>query len=462
MSAQGSTPPEPEHRARKLEKLRDRTDEIELIISGLTTVALFTLPGWLFESIGSIYSHLSVVTGIGGNLMLIMVPGLFYTLGFCFALHLLIRAYWAGLIGLRTVYPDGIRWDKTPGVGPLTQQYYRDRLPDLDSAIAGADRLASSLFAVISMVALGVLWLVMLLLVVLICAGLLGARFGATNQFIFLAFVLLVGMLVGLPLLLWLVDAVIGRLIPALPKKPTFVRTVRLIARASGILWPQRLILPVQLTVQSNTRPKVFFVLLTMGVLGIVFIGQARFAAWTEFSLSSEFRYLDSEVVREGYRSSHYENQRSPRDQVRLLPMIDQFEQQGGFVRLFLPYQPLRDNLILDQLCPEDVQGVACLRQIWSISLNDTTIATDQLLPTERLDLNLRGLTGVIPLHDLEPGIHHLTVVWNPAGSKTDQPIDDRYRSATVRYSIPFLFSPPFERGLVEDTGRTPAPPSDD
>ena len=60
MSAQGSTPPEPEHRARKLEKLRDRTDEIELIISGLTTVALFTLPGWLFESIGSIYSHLSV------------------------------------------------------------------------------------------------------------------------------------------------------------------------------------------------------------------------------------------------------------------------------------------------------------------------------------------------------------------------------------------------------------------
>ena len=86
--------------------------------------------------------------------MLIMVPGLFYTLGFCFALHLLIRAYWAGLIGLRTVYPDGIRWDKTPGVGPLTQQYYRDRLPDLDSAIAGADRLASSLFAVISMVAL--------------------------------------------------------------------------------------------------------------------------------------------------------------------------------------------------------------------------------------------------------------------------------------------------------------------
>ncbi len=447
---------------RNLEKLRDRTDEIELIISGLTTVALFTLPAWLFDSIGSVYSHLSIVTGIGGNLMLITVPGLFYTLGFCFALHLLIRAYWAGLIGLRTVYPNGIQWDKTPGVGPLSQQYYRDRLPDLDTAIASADRLASSLFAVISMVALGILWLVVLLLLVLVGAGLLGAQFGATNQFIAVALLLVVGVMVGLPTLLWLLDAGIGRLFPGLQKKPPFTKLVRLIAWASGILWPQRLMLPVQLTVQSNTRPKVFFILLVAGVAVIVGVGQARFAAWTEFSLSSEFRYLDSEVVREGLRSSHYENQRSSRDRVKLFPMIDQFEQQGGFLRLFLPYQPLRDNLILDQLCPESGEGVTCLRQIWSVSLNDIAIPTDEFLPTERLDLNLRGLTAAIPLHDLEPGVHQLIVVWNPASSETDQPIDDRYSSATTRYNIPFLFSPPFERGLVEETGRTPTAPSND
>ena len=63
----------------------------------------------------------------------------------------------------------------------------------------------------------------MLLLVVLICCRYCSrGRLAQTNQFIFLAFVLVGGMLVGLPLLLWLVDAVIGRLIPALPKKPTF------------------------------------------------------------------------------------------------------------------------------------------------------------------------------------------------------------------------------------------------
>lgn len=448
----------------KLARLRDRTDEIELIISGLSTVALFTLPGWLFETLGGIYSHFSVVTAIGGKLMLVVIPGLFYSLGFCFALHLLIRAYWAGLIGLKTVYPDGIRWDKTPGMGPLTRQYYRDRLPDLEISIASADRLASSLFAVISMVALGMLWLVALLVLILIGTGLLGSQLGKTNHFLQVAALLFVGILVSLPLLAWFLDVVIGGLFSGLREKRFFKRLVRGVIRASGLLWPERLILPVQLTVKSNTRPVVFTVLLVIGVAAIILVGQARFAAWTEFSLSGEFRYLDSEAVRSGLRSSHYENQRSSRDQVRLLPMIDQFEQQGGYVRFFLPYQPLRDNLILDQHCPvnSELAGVECLRRLWGVSLNDNAIPTDDLLPTERLDLNLRGLTGVAPLHDLAPGVHRLIVTWNPAGSNADQPIDDRDETATVRYEIPFLFSPPFEQALVEETGRTPAATADD
>ncbi|MGB5347857.1 MAG: hypothetical protein WBN23_16950, partial [Woeseia sp.] len=42
-----------------LQRLRDRTDELELIISSLTIFALFTLPGWLFDSYAGVYTHLS-------------------------------------------------------------------------------------------------------------------------------------------------------------------------------------------------------------------------------------------------------------------------------------------------------------------------------------------------------------------------------------------------------------------
>ncbi len=44
-----------------------------------------------------------------------------------------------GLIGLRTVFPQGINRDRTPGIGPLTRERYRQRLPDLQTAIERYD-----------------------------------------------------------------------------------------------------------------------------------------------------------------------------------------------------------------------------------------------------------------------------------------------------------------------------------
>ena len=37
-----------------MDRLRDRTDELELIISSLTIFALFSIPRWLFDKIADI------------------------------------------------------------------------------------------------------------------------------------------------------------------------------------------------------------------------------------------------------------------------------------------------------------------------------------------------------------------------------------------------------------------------
>ncbi|MEI2419417.1 hypothetical protein V6O07_04020, partial [Arthrospira platensis SPKY2] len=149
-------------------RLRERTDEIELVISGLTTLALFTLPGWLFESLSDRLTHLSEPLAYGASFVLVLITGLCYLLGAFFVLHLLTRAYWIGLIGLKTVFPRGIDWSRTPGIGPLTQAHYRVHLPDLKTAIRRADQLASSLFAVISLIALSMLWIGLLVVITLL------------------------------------------------------------------------------------------------------------------------------------------------------------------------------------------------------------------------------------------------------------------------------------------------------
>ena len=434
-----------------MDRLRDRTDELELIISSLTIFALFSFPGWLFDKIADVYTHLSTSLVIAGTVGTTLLAGASYGLAACFVVHLMARAYWVGLIGLRTVFPDGINWSKTPGLGPLSRQYYRDTLPDLDTVIQNTDRLASSLFAVISMLTLSVLWFGTILLVILVVSGAVGARFGLTNAGMGIGTAVLLAVFLGIPILVYLLDRQLASRVPRLRDSRIFAGLVRFLRRIAGFAYPQRLVLPVQLTLQSNTRPVAFFVALTLSIIVIVAVGNTRAAAWRNFTLSGEFAYLDTAQVQEGFRSTYYEDMPSPLDRLRGWPRVDSFNQSGSFVRLFLPYQPLRDNLVLDQLCgsaEEAPDRVACLRQLWTVDIDGKPVSMASFEPAERADLGMRGLIGLVPLAGLEPGLRRIEVVWNPSAAEEAAPLDDRYTQLNSRYVIPIAFSPDFEMSL--------------
>ncbi len=434
-----------------LQRLRDRTDELELIISSLTIFALFSLPGWLFESFSTVFTHLSDSMVIAGTLGITLIAGVSYALASCFVVHLMTRAYWVGLIGLRTVFPEGINWGKTPGIGPVTRKRFKATLPDLDTIIRRTDRLASSLFAVISLITLGTLWIGVIILITLVIAVQIGARFGLTNAALVIAGALLTVVLGGPPLLLWLMDAQLAARFPRLQNSRVFVGIIKLLGRLTSFVYPQRLILPVQLTLQSNTRPVVFFLALLIGTVAIIIVGNARFAAWQNFTLSGEFTYFDTTATSTGFRSTYYEDMSSPKDRLRAWPRIDSFKQKGRFVTVFLPYQPLRDNLMLEKLCPEVDDSVArlnCLRSLWSVSINDKPVPMADFEPAERMDIRMRGLIGLVPLTGLSPGLHHINVVWNPSARAEDEVIDDRYAANSRTHRIPIAFAPDYELTL--------------
>jgi hypothetical protein len=434
-----------------LERLRDRTDELELIISSLTIFALFSLPGWMFDSFSGVYTHLSTALAIAGTVGIAMLTGVCYGLAVCFVVHLMARAYWVGLIGLRTVFPDGINWSKTPGIGPLTRQRHRANLPDLDTMILRTDRLASSLFAVISLLTLSMLWFGTIMLLTVTIAGEVGGRFGLTNTGMGVGALLLVAVFAGLPALLWFMDALLAARIPRLQQSRIFVGFVKMLGWATGIVYPRRLILPVQLTLQSNTRPVIFYLALMMAVIAIAVVGNARMAGWQAFTLSGEFTYLSTSDVASGFRSTYYEDMPSAKDHLRAFPRIDSFNQTGSFVRLFLPYQPLRDNLVLDQLCTSPNDGadpVECLRQLWAVSIDNQPVSMAGFDAAERMDIGMRGLIGLVPLAGLSPGRHTINVEWNPNSTDQDVPIDDRYTQVSSDYVIHIAFAPGYELQL--------------
>ena len=176
------------------------------------------------------------------------------------------------------------------------------------------------------------------------------------------------------------------------------------------------------------------------------YAGDGTSSRWTQFSVSEEFVYLDDETVAEGFRSTYYENLRSSRDRIRFYPMIDRFIQQDAVMTVFIPYYPLRDNLVMDTTCDPDSSGLDCLRRLWQVSLGDRNLPPDELIPAQRFDLNLRGLIGVIPLDGLTPGRHTLELRWNAEGDASQ--LDDRYEFEELSYRIPFVFAPAYEMGL--------------
>lgn len=445
------------------ERLRERTDELELLISGLSMVALFSLPGWLIEQFESLHPLLPLWTLSAAVMALPMTVLACYLMAGCFALHLALRAYWVGLIGLKSAFPGGIRWARAIGTGPLSRERLQRILPSLDDRIERADALASMQFAVITLAGLVLLWLGLLATATFMSSALIGSRTGGTNAAINVGISGFINVMLGSVLSLWLLDAVLARFVPVLRGWAWYRGLVRVAALLSGVFFPPRLIAPLRLTLQTNTRPLLFLIVFVLIIALLPMLALQQFQASFGFDRFGTHGFLHARDIDDGHRSAHYESQRIDRNRARGLPMIPAPVVEGAWLPLFLPFIPIRDDGIVAQRCPQrqpfeqrvaspvgadDEVGrersraaLECLAKLWEVRLNGTPVALDDFLPAERADLGFRGLSGYIDLRDQAPGPQRLEVIYRPHPEREQLPVDESI-AGRVRYSIPFLWSP--------------------
>lgn len=442
MSEEPVDPPEAAAaRARRVafESLRERTDELELIISGISLVALLALPDWLLAQWIRLEVHAEGHRHMLLSLAFQLLSGLSMTLAGAFLLHLAVRAYWVGLIGLKATFPEGIRWDSVRSIGPIAREYYRQRLPDLDSAIDAADRTASIVFAMVSLVTLSVLWMGVLLGGVTVLTLALATYFGVSGELLNrVAGNALVGVALVLVLPVLLLDSAwMGRRFPSPP--PWLRSVVRTLTALQGVMVPRRLVLPVQLTLESNLPNWVFTAVFLLLVGCSAVLGRVQERSVREFAYVSSYDYFSDADSDAGLRSAYYENLRGERDVLARVPLIPADLVADGHLRLFLPYLPERDNPALRQRCPEAATAShrGCLAGLWSVALDAKPVALDSFVAAERRDLGLRGLHGYLSLAGLMPGPHELQVRWSGVAGAAPQV-----------YRIPFWFSPPYQQDL--------------
>jgi hypothetical protein len=437
-------PAEPPRSRVAFDRLRERTDELELLTSGLAMIGLLALPAWLIDRYIAMYTQLplAMVAGLQGALPFVIAIA--YTLALLFMLHLGTRAYWVGLIGLKAVFPHGIRWDSARGLGPISRERLQREVPGVEPAIERADRLASVLFAVIALSGLILLWLGVIATALFMIAVTIGSAFDATNQALNLASQLFLLVVFGSLALLWLTDSVIARHLPRLGRTRGWRALVTAIAALVRVLFPPRLVAPVRLMLQTNTQPRLFLVLFVPLLVLAPWFGVQHLNASLRFETFGQHTFMTGADLDGGLRSMHYESRRTGQDRIRPVPVVPSDVVVDGWVPLFLPYWPLRDDAVLRWRCVdadgERVRGADCLRRVWSVRLDGAPVDIEAFIAAERLDLGYRGLVGYIDLRAGAPGPRRLDIQWRPDPER-DGVLDD-YVPERTGYAIPLLWAP--------------------
>ena len=137
------------------EKLRDLTSQswnLELVISGAALFAVLQLPDLLDTAFDyfrfNILNHTNGVIGVLPLLVFSMMKSICYVLFVAFLTNFVMRAFWVGLVGLLSVYPTGVHYDRIPYSSKYAQEQMSRKFGSLENYIIKLDRRCNIVFAV--------------------------------------------------------------------------------------------------------------------------------------------------------------------------------------------------------------------------------------------------------------------------------------------------------------------------
>ncbi len=149
------------------------TWEVELLLSGALVFSMLQAPGLLDDAIYALRPRLIGSLNFGAFMLYFYLKITSYALIATFALHLFQRAIWVAGLGLRSVYPSGVDWDKLSR-GPIYRDYAQRTTPTLDQMIDRADNRASVVFAFGMMLVLMSLAIMLFTLLLVVVGGVAG------------------------------------------------------------------------------------------------------------------------------------------------------------------------------------------------------------------------------------------------------------------------------------------------
>lgn len=441
----------PENHESRFSGFHARTYEMELLLSGALVFGLIQLP----PIVQRVFS--SYMASLEGDIRLIGLLGqayfllVLYGLIAIFVLHLIMRGFWIGLLGLESVFPDGIRWDKLK-LGPATIKRYRSEVGSLARSVERVDDLCSLVFSLgFFIVFIWIYFIVVLLVAAILAFGFswlfLGGRFASV------VFWIVGGLIVGIQPGAELVDKTFG---PRVKPGGIGERIIGLMVSSAFWLSPARLTGATQLTLGSNFSNTKLSAILLISMFSMASLQVGGGLLGKGVVRMDSLTFFPDTLREQGIDPRHYRALRQPDAVEPLIPTIQGDIISQPYLKLFIPYNPRRHNPLLAEACPdlkplskngldggksqglEDAtvgKAAACLGSLFEISLDGAVLQEPVFDFTVEQNTGLEGVVTFFPVEGLDKGRHELIILVPPKNSQDE---DDPEFPDPVRHVIPF------------------------
>jgi hypothetical protein len=323
------------------------TWEVELLLSGATLFTLMQLPEWLNAQFGFWTARLGETGLYVASFAMIYAKVIVFAIITTLIVHLLTRGMWVAGIGLRSVYPRGIRW-RSLRYGVRFRAHARSRLPTLKRIIDRSDDFASQMFAVAALMVVMTLFSLMGTMLILAVAWLASAlMFG--------------GDYLGELSLLLIAIIVLSQTIASFADRRAKQRgraqraTLRWVFAVYRIqLWMPfaRLSSALMLVFTSHfgsVRGTIVLVLVMYALIAASVFDLAWERDGMRVGAGGPLAVLDGEKV---IVDANYADRRHGEARHALEPYIDSVHAQGDYLQLVIPFHPRRHPQALEAACP--------------------------------------------------------------------------------------------------------------
>ncbi len=396
--------------SQQISKRTTPTWEMELLISGATVFSLLQLPRPLYRLLSNVSEMHGEAVYQAIKIFSIYIQFSLWILIITFVLHLFMRGYWIALVGMNSVFPKGMQWEKLSGYGPIYKKNLEENSPVMSEVIEVADNRATVVFGLGFGTALTMI-LLSLLMGLLIGILLTMQMFGVNTKSDDIIIILL-AVFIAPYFLVYTIDKYFGN---KLGNGKIGAWLERIIGFYNDIGFGRSGVL-INLYRTNQSRRKGYLMLGLMATMGaastlLLSMNGLDGGAYNALPSSSRDNGLEAPV-------EYYASLRQQADDQSLQPYIESPVSDGPYLRLFVPYVPRRHNEVLQKQCPQALTkksadagaGLICLSKFLKISIDGKLISVG-LMSSSDPQTGQRGMMAMIPVQALSVGKHELSLI---------------------------------------------------